>query len=878
MDILKNQSRSTAISHSRFARPWAPTFGSLSTYAVLILALVSRMPISDRMDFGLLILAIVLWVHSAPRSFQPKRHFMLLAVLSGILVLMTSLLPNPRIQEGNNLFLLDNEQDPFNDKIPLPVFDYLRAEFEKAYPPENWCDRGTMWCWRTHGIPSRPYAFSSESIWQRNVRYSRLVDHIRFSNVGELKTGWVNDWNSCFFDQISDVKRDHLPFFVRWDLSEAMVGGKIQWSGDLLVGSTTSGYSHEHGIMREMHITPAHSGTEVWGFRIDPESSLSMNWIPPGWWKTTVLLRFMIPWCSVFTLLFSLRAIQYRKAIMSLQLVAIAMGVIVWINRDFVFFHPPLFAGHDGLWMEGFGFQGTQHLSNGNITEFLRGGENAFWLMPLLRYFRTIEDLLFGDTNFLIVAIASSIPVVAFLCLTRFTNKKAAFLLSICCCFIPWNLGFIRWAELSIRGLAEPIALACFLPALLKLFSPEKPGKTGVFTMLLLAMTCGLRPNFLPPVIILLAFLVWNEFRASGRFRYGLILWFCSLVALIPLHNLVFSGKFVLFTTGANTVKSLPWEFWTHALKDVVRLDWDAYHLQATIAHLKIWIFSSAGFSETLLPSGRVQEILGYGNILALAATAYTTLRCEDLRLKHLSWIALAAHAAGLLYHPSGRYIYLAWDLSHALLVLRLLPIFQKIRIPTGFSRTTSVSFLLMTGFAIGAAASVFLPGFPARIAFEIEFRMIADHPSMVALYFDSGKGFNENERVLSAYKANTVQLHHIQSQTQPTRLRLDPSSHPNGFFKILGIRYRFKGGLWKEMPLDNLFPRKDLREGGHPGEYNVAGDDSILYFHETPQPSSADRFVLGYLFYLFSGGFAAALVLLLNSKLLSKSRDTSEP
>ncbi|MBA7703619.1 hypothetical protein ES703_112407 [subsurface metagenome] len=75
----------------------------------------------------------------------------------------------------------------------------------------------------------------------------------------------------------------------------------------------------------------------------------------------------------------------------------------------------PLFYGRDdGLTYEGHGRVMLQHALQGNWAGFLRGGEDVYYYQPGLRYFRSLEKAIFGETVYFYLLAFAFFPVVLY--------------------------------------------------------------------------------------------------------------------------------------------------------------------------------------------------------------------------------------------------------------------------------------------------------------------------------------------------------------------------------------------------------------------------------------------------------------------------------
>ena len=98
----------------------------------------------------------------------------------------------------------------------------MATEFNAKYPPEHRCDPAVSGCWRGQGFPEKPFAFSSDGIYQKPA-YSRRVPDIGFADPVWLRLGFINELGYNWNSQVSDLERASrdrrsLALVHRWKL------------------------------------------------------------------------------------------------------------------------------------------------------------------------------------------------------------------------------------------------------------------------------------------------------------------------------------------------------------------------------------------------------------------------------------------------------------------------------------------------------------------------------------------------------------------------------------------------------------------------------------------------------------------------------------
>src|SRR5262249_27067006 len=154
----------------------------------------------------------------------------------------------------------------------------------------------------------------------------------------------------------------------------------------------------------------------------------------------------------------------------------------------------------------------------------------------------------------------------------------------------------------AARGFADPAAFTVFLAALVLLLGPavSPPDRFGraCGAALFFALALFLRPNLAPAAGILLAgaslAALWqHELRRAA----GLVLGFVPVLGM-ALHNWVYGGVLVLFTSTARLAMLMPPSEYAAAVSDLVHLNFAGEHVARAIGQIGGWL---AGPSEQIV-------------------------------------------------------------------------------------------------------------------------------------------------------------------------------------------------------------------------------------------------------------------------------------
>ncbi len=173
---------------------------------------------------------------------------------------------------------------------------------------------------------------------------------------------------------------------------------------------------------------------------------------------------------------------------------------------------------------------------------------------------------------------------------------------------------------------------------------------------LLFALALFVRPNIAPAAGILLAgaglaALAQRQYRRVA----GLVAGFAAVLGM-ALHNWVYGGALVLFTTTAELPRLLlmPPSAYLAALAELAHFDVAGEHVARAMRQIGGWL---AGPSESV-----VMAPLNAAAILVLLRVALW--RGADPWLRLTACATLAQHGVALFYPGDGRYHYLTWLLT----------------------------------------------------------------------------------------------------------------------------------------------------------------------------------------------------------------------
>ncbi len=643
--------------------------------AVLALAAaVVGLPINNATDYALLAVAAVVIFSGSIRRYV--RTWCAAVAIAAVAIAAQTLLAPPRIDEGHNVFLPGGPTGALQGGLPADVYRHLSEEFDKQYPPARRCPAEAGGCWAAGGFPDRIFAFSADSIFHKSDM-SRSVTELDFSDPVWLRLGFINEMRYNWYPN-SDVQRAsrdrrfwmglhrwHLtmPWFEMIRLPAAYAGGQLCWRGDILWEGTEERFSLWRGDGCRA-IEPADAGRRVVGVAIKPDS-LAMRLEPPLPVRLKQLAQDVLPAGAILALIFLLIRFRPRRLIVPFALLGLAVLVIAIDDASFLGGVRPFDGGDDGLFYDGVSQQMLQKLLAGDVVGFLEGGEKVFYYGgPGLRYLRALEHIVFGDSYLGYLTLVLMLPLLVLALFKRFLPGSWALALSIM--FIAVPLGalsgttFIDYAKWASRGYADPAAYIFFIAGLVGLTAAPAARRfvPALFGALLLALGIAMKPIVAPAAAVFLGgaglYVLYLRHWSS---LVGLCLGFLP-VFLMALHNWIYGGVFVLFSSNAENADLLVMRpsAYLAALGELLTLNFSGANLKNGFFQIVNWL-SGPAESVWTIPL----------NVAGVVILAWVVVRGRrfDLWLRLIGAATLAQHAVALFYSASiGRYHYLTWFLT----------------------------------------------------------------------------------------------------------------------------------------------------------------------------------------------------------------------
>jgi hypothetical protein len=643
---------------------------------VLVLAFAAvGLPVNQLSDYALLLVLTVI-ILSGEVTVRWRAWLAALGIVA-VAIAGQALVSPPRVEEGHNVFL---PSQTLERALPTPVYRHLAAEFDALYPPAVRCDASNSACWRSQGLPDKPFAFSVDSVWHKTGA-SRSVTAIDFADPVWLRLGFINDVRYNWGTASPDVhraerdkrfwmglKRWHLtmPWYEMIRLPTAYAGGELCWRGDML----WEGSGEQFSLWRGEGCRPieqADAGRRIFGIAIKP-GTLAMYVSPPWPVSLALFAKWALALAASVGLVLALVRFKARRTILPFVLIGLASLVIVIDDASFLGGVRPFDGGDDGLFYDGYGRLILQKLLAGDIWGALEGGEKVFYYGgPGLRYLRAIEHVVFGESYLGYLSLVLLLPVIAYGIFRRFLPERWPLALVLLFIAVPigtlFGTTFVQYSQWAARGFADPAAYILFFCALLPIVGATSAGPNGKFLpaffgALLLALAIVMKPIIAPAAAVFLAGAgLAALYRCEWPRLTGLCIGFLPVFSM-ALHNWVFGRVFVLFSANSANADLLvmPPSAYLTALRELFTLDFSGAMLRRALTQVADWL-SGPAESYWTIPLNAA----GVAILLAVVLRG----RSFDPWLRLIGASALAQHAVALFYTAAiARYHFLTWYLT----------------------------------------------------------------------------------------------------------------------------------------------------------------------------------------------------------------------
>ncbi|MGN7613351.1 hypothetical protein ACQZV8_14845, partial [Magnetococcales bacterium HHB-1] len=231
------------------------------------------LPLNSWFDFSLLVVILALLLTGELRTGVPRR-WLAAGSLTMVVIMVALLLPFPRIEEGQTIFLDYENSDAFYGSLPPEIRENLDKTYRQHYASAE--------------LPAPAgdplWAFSGDGFWQ-SPKLSRVIPSLRFSGRKWAQISALNDEYINFRPGHHALDRHHLPFLLRYDLPEALAGLTVCWQGDLFWPGETQYLleRHKDRFCRALPQEPSRYPLTLYAADIHPDYPLMLELDDDPW-------------------------------------------------------------------------------------------------------------------------------------------------------------------------------------------------------------------------------------------------------------------------------------------------------------------------------------------------------------------------------------------------------------------------------------------------------------------------------------------------------------------------------------------------------------------------------------------------------------------
>ena len=824
-------------------------------------------PLNDVASVGLWLLVLFASVFG---SLARKQRWILGWCVMVFLVGVPQFFPKLSIQEGHNLFLAvdpdsvgDRMKEVYRNsaihQLPEPIKEEMVAEFFSAYPSSTGEGDQRQWLW--HEFPIELYAYSEDGWWQ-DPEMSRIVDSIDFDSLSSLRPGFLSDERWDYYNWMSDVQRERMPFFVEYRWPDGIGGSTLTFQGIGFQEMDGGRFSRIDAIneSESINLSRNDEGKRFILFRIHPAHPVAAElekptifyyakWIGLGLQVVgiigSVLLSFRFTFARIgvpLTLIFSgLLAANLRlsgesgpalgvfllgtlvallpwlkftpRSLRVVGLLALALLACLTLPKDLGEL-TVLQGGMDGLRHEGFGYEVSKQLSQGDLSAALMGAEPVYYFMPGLRYFQAVEDVLFGSTKMLDYWLVTLLPFTWFLLGKRFLPSKfpwvvaGGFIASSGHFSLLWNL------KQSWMDYAEPIGAFFFLIALIfwarmlhiAAGNSKERFRLSVVAYFFVSLAVFCRPNFVIAAMILGLVGLFTTWRRENLWRAILPgIGFFPVFAMLA-HNLYYGGEWVLFADQATHGYTL---FAPPGLYGSALVEWwsgtEGNSFERVLDHLRQWLFVMespgmlrVGGGERPLLSG-LPELHGFFvaiipllRIAAVGGLLFGSVFCRRLGvIGYLALVGVGLQSVLLFYGNQGRFALFAWEIGFFVLFALAVLGYQQagwfLKRRQGGNGWKRLYRVLPWGLFSSVFMLLLIPNPVPPLALRVELDSV-DAKAPKIYWSESASGFSEDQSTRAENVGGRPNSYKAKLPVDGIRfVRLDPGELP-GEYKVSAI------------------------------------------------------------------------------------------
>jgi hypothetical protein len=499
---------------------------------------------------------------------EPWRYAAAAALAIAALALK-AFVPHTQVEIAHNIYL------PVQSERYRALPDAFRAALESAFlranPQSRWCDpaeelrrRGLTGnrpltvrdssyrveqCWRNAVLPERAFAFAGDAFF-RDPPEARVVDRLEIDGQASARIAAAYAFNASWYFWRENPNRIAPAWYLAITLPPQLAGSRVCSRGAVYWESDRSWVTTGETEMCK-EVLPIHTGTRIWAFDTGASPALALRLdrsaalvaLDASLRAALLALLASIAWLTLKP--------DWPRAARAAAWCAASIALIA--SEAPAFFTLPLTVAseHDALVYRGLGYDIAQSAAQGRWTDALRGGEDVFFFMPGMRYFRALELTFFGDTSLATLLVAGLLlPVLWRLAYLALERRGIAFFYVVACLPI-----LSRLCSLAAKGYGEAIGFLALLAGVVVFAraaaraDPRDASPAELWmSFALVSVGVWVRPNF-ALVVAVMALIYLRALAPAVRWRTSALVLSGSLLVLAPaLHNLCFGERLVPLT------------------------------------------------------------------------------------------------------------------------------------------------------------------------------------------------------------------------------------------------------------------------------------------------------------------------------------------
>ena len=505
---------------------------------ILIIFLINTIPASQPIKYIIFILInFLIFTLPYKKNFYKKKILLIRISIFFFLILIINILPLKFEMEIKSFGNVD-----FNN-ISDKAVEYYKSEYPFCYEKRENC------FWIDGERNNLIYGKETQNNNNLNteVKQKFYRNYLNIKNLNELRSNLFNSPGTTMDFENKFINNKNYPFIINLNFPKIFEDSKV-------CGENLNKNLECHKINKNKKSFEFINNGENYRLFIDQNIKLIIL-------KTFFSILLLFSFYLIIIKIFFLRLKISIELLYPVSLILILIIISFSNNINFLNTYLYQYPGGDGFLYLYWSNLINQAFIENNFYNFFRGGADVFYWMPGMRYFVGIEKIIFGNAYYLHLIILSFLPYIFKRLLSIYFSEKVVIILMISFLFVPLmhHMGFsyFQFFRYFTKIFSEPIAYTIFFIGLVRLIyfydNKNKFLQTLPLTCLIIVTSCIMRPNLTFSSFFLLIYPLY--FLLKNK-EYKISITYCisgSVIFLPLIHNYIYGGVFVLFTTAAFT-------------------------------------------------------------------------------------------------------------------------------------------------------------------------------------------------------------------------------------------------------------------------------------------------------------------------------------